>query len=384
MSEHTETTADINQPASQPSAPSTRRLTRRDEGKVVAGVASGLGDYFGVDPVIFRILFVVLAVAGGAGFLLYALAWVLIPSASSAVSVGERALGRAGGRISTVVGIALLAAGAVWLVSGAGIWDPGIVWAIALIAIGVILLKEDEKRAPPPSGPPPPPGPAAGGAPPDDTTTAIAPPPAMAVARPPKQRSYLGRLTIGIALLVLGATSILDNLGAFDASIEDYIALGVATIGAGLIVGAWRGRSRGLIVLGILLLPLLFVASLVDVPLRGGVGDRVFRPLSAAAASGEYRMGAGEMRIDLTSLGNDEEGIDVIASIGAGTMRILVPEGRRVTVDGHAGAGRIEIFGRADDGVDVDLDHSTGNDTSTGEIHIDIDIGLGEVTVQRG
>ena len=46
---------------------------------MVGGVAGGLGDYFGMDPVIFRLLFIVGALAGGIGILAYLAAWLLIP-----------------------------------------------------------------------------------------------------------------------------------------------------------------------------------------------------------------------------------------------------------------------------------------------------------------
>src|SRR5205823_487149 len=66
------------QPPPPPSGPRrSRRLTRRSDQKVVAGVCAGLGEHFGVDPVLFRVAFIVLAVLGGTGLFLYGLAWLL-------------------------------------------------------------------------------------------------------------------------------------------------------------------------------------------------------------------------------------------------------------------------------------------------------------------
>ena len=59
--------------------PQPRRLTRSSSDKVLGGVAGGLGRYFDIDPIIFRIGFVVLALAGGAGVLAYIAAWLLRP-----------------------------------------------------------------------------------------------------------------------------------------------------------------------------------------------------------------------------------------------------------------------------------------------------------------
>ncbi|MFQ6608991.1 MAG: PspC domain-containing protein [Fidelibacterota bacterium] len=55
-----------------------QRLYRnRTEGKV-AGICAGLGDYFDIDPVIFRLLFIVMIFWGG-GIIAYLIAWFIIP-----------------------------------------------------------------------------------------------------------------------------------------------------------------------------------------------------------------------------------------------------------------------------------------------------------------
>jgi signal transduction histidine kinase len=60
-------------------APSVRRLYRRRDDRLVAGVASGLSDHLGIDVLLLRIAFVVSIVLGGLGVLLYAAFWVLVP-----------------------------------------------------------------------------------------------------------------------------------------------------------------------------------------------------------------------------------------------------------------------------------------------------------------
>ncbi|MFA7289645.1 MAG: PspC domain-containing protein [Melioribacteraceae bacterium] len=58
------------------------RLFRARKNKIVAGVCSGLGDYFNIDPVIVRILFVVLTIMNGIGILVYILLWIMVPEES--------------------------------------------------------------------------------------------------------------------------------------------------------------------------------------------------------------------------------------------------------------------------------------------------------------
>src|SRR4051812_50189915 len=60
--------------------PAPRKLTRSRDDRVVGGVCGGMGRYFNVDPLFFRIGAVALAFVGGAGLLLYLAALVLVPS----------------------------------------------------------------------------------------------------------------------------------------------------------------------------------------------------------------------------------------------------------------------------------------------------------------
>lgn len=64
---------------------STRRkkLYRDPDNKVAGGVCSGIGHYFDLDPVIFRVLFVVAFLTLGSGFFLYIILWIIIPEAKT-------------------------------------------------------------------------------------------------------------------------------------------------------------------------------------------------------------------------------------------------------------------------------------------------------------
>src|ERR671919_440835 len=75
MSEHeTET------PETPPPAPEPRRLFRSRESRVLGGVAGGLGRYFGIDPIIFRLGFVGLTFLSGVGIILYLVALLFVPA----------------------------------------------------------------------------------------------------------------------------------------------------------------------------------------------------------------------------------------------------------------------------------------------------------------
>jgi phage shock protein C len=73
--------------APQPDSP-TRKLTRSRDNRWLAGVCGGLAKYFNLDPVIFRILFVLLAFTG-AGIPIYLIAWLIIPAEGEPESIGD-------------------------------------------------------------------------------------------------------------------------------------------------------------------------------------------------------------------------------------------------------------------------------------------------------
>ncbi len=60
-----------------------RRLTKSATGRKVAGVCSGLAHYFDTDPTLVRLVFAGLALLGGSGVVIYLLAWMIMPAASS-------------------------------------------------------------------------------------------------------------------------------------------------------------------------------------------------------------------------------------------------------------------------------------------------------------
>jgi phage shock protein C len=58
---------------------SDKRLYRSRTNRIIGGVAGGLGEYFDIDPLLIRILFVILAFPSGLGIIAYLIGWVAIP-----------------------------------------------------------------------------------------------------------------------------------------------------------------------------------------------------------------------------------------------------------------------------------------------------------------
>ena len=128
-------------------------------------------------------------------------------------------------------------------------------------------------------------------------------PPPPKPPKPPKPAAFLGPLTVSIAVALAGSLSLLDAIGAVDLRPSDILISVLVVVGLGLLVSTWLGRARGLILLGLLLVPVVAVSAVVDrIDLRGGTGEQIWAPTTAAQLRDRYRLGAGSLRLDLTDL----------------------------------------------------------------------------------
>jgi phage shock protein PspC (stress-responsive transcriptional regulator) len=369
-SQRSEQPVETTTPAAQP--PATRRLTRRTDGKMIGGVAAGLGDYFGVDPVIFRIGFVIAAFAGGAGILAYLLAWVIIPESATGTSEANRALRAMDkDRTRTWLGVGLLVLGSLMLLDQLGSWNPALLWGVALIAVGVILFRTDPTKSEPiETGEP--------AVPTAEPAAAEAPPPVVR-----RERSVLGWLGAGTALIAVGIASMLVEADWITLDFGQLLGIALAVLGASLILGAWLGRARALIFIGLLLLPLAFVSTVVDAPFDGGVGERSHTPQSVDEVKDEYRLGAGEMSIDFSDVDFSGQSISTEASVVAGSLKVIVPSDVTVDVNGHVGVGEIHLFGRSQDGAELEANSVVRGSPVGGTLNLDLETSLGEIVVAR-
>lgn len=129
-----------------------RRLVRSRTDKVIAGVAGGLGEYLGVDPVLIRIALVALVLLGfGTGVLLYVIMWLVVPEEGDADVHAKR--DRPPSHVSSesaafIVGGLLILFGAVWL---ARMFIPyffelRIIGPLVLLAVGVAIVAQGVRR----------------------------------------------------------------------------------------------------------------------------------------------------------------------------------------------------------------------------------------------
>lgn len=427
-------------PGSPNGFPPVSALRRSRRNRKVVGVAGGLGEWAGLDPLLIRVLFVVLTVFGGSGVLLYGLGWLLVPEEGQTESEGQRLFHGTNQPAKTstrflvafVVIAGLIATGS-FLRTGLGVGGLGLV---AIIVLVVWVTRNGSRRALPPPGAPgwvptgaaPEPGAygqttgtayAAGPAPTTDhpsTYGPVAPPTADTTPLPtysaptysaptqqtyqqqhrppvltaPRERSILGRLTLSTLLVVVGLLITWNLATTHDVPAHIVLAAALAVVGVGLVVGAVRGRARGLVVLGLLLAVLASAAGVSDVDVRSGTGDRTWRPRTVSAVRTDYRLTAGNGLLDLSSL--DPAALvaagrtRIVVRQGAGVLQIVLPPTGVVVVDADVRAGSLLVPDRASvDGTGLRRHVVSPADSAaaTAVLVIDVRLTLGDLEVRR-
>jgi len=390
---------------------STNRLLRRPiEGRAFAGVAAGLGQRFDISATWFRVAFVLMTVFGGIGLLLYILGWLLIPEEGSDEPLVTQWLsGFDTSNTGMVVGVVLVGVAAVILASSFHLISGKFVFAAILLVVGVLLYRGDLDRRPrPPTGTSaePPSTIDGGGVTVDDSAedeqaavehdqpkasveTRVVPPPPR---RPPRPKSILGRMTVAATLIAVGGLAVLDVAGVLFPDPVHYVAVTVGVIGAGLLAGTLFGRARWLIVVGLLLMPLLFLASVGPTwSISGEAGERYVRVESIQdleRVDFAFEHGAGVLEIDLRNFEppTATDGIYPIpigAKIGAGEIRIWLPDPASATVHGRVGIGSVDILGHQSAGLGVSRTEQTFSTGDDWMFRIDVNAGVGSIVVSE-
>ncbi len=377
-----------------PPEPRPARLRRSHDERVLGGVAGGIAEHFAIDPVLVRLAFVVGTFLAGVGVVAYLIAWIAIPAEAEVTPSRSRPPVD----VRQLLGFGLVALGLAVIPGRVGIGvDGDVVWPLGLMMIGASVLwlrtRDGGEPAANPAlethaSPEPPPVPVAP-EPVEDPTAPTAPLASVASERPRRgarrasrgPRSRLGRLVMSALLVVLGAAWLLDLMDAVELDVGAITALVLTVLGAGLVAGAWFGRARGLIALGAVVAFALGGIGLLDVPLRGGIGDPVYRPRSAAAVRSRYELAIGKLVVDLRGV-TLTESRRVRATVGIGDLEVLVAPGARVDVSGRAGAGVVTVFGRRTHTCCPAVAHrSRPGSSEGGRLVLVAKVGVGEVRV---
>jgi phage shock protein PspC (stress-responsive transcriptional regulator) len=283
-----------------------RRLVRARRGRLIGGVCSGLGAHFDVDPILFRIAFVGLAIFSGVGIALYLAILLLVP---------EEGASRAP--------IFLL-----WRGSTGEQWHAS------------------------------------------------------------ADRRLLRWLVIATA--VVACAVLLAVTGAWLAGIDGRLAAwAVVAIGAAVIVTAFTGGARWLVLPAVAFALSVAVIAAAHVDLHGGMGERTYRPHTLSEVRGGYQLGAGRLEVDLREIAFPPGNTQMHVRLGVGELVVLVPRNVCVATSARIGGGYVGALEQRSGGLDVDWAERLSPPPHTPRLVLDGNVGLGALLVadhpvQRG
>lgn len=398
-------------PAEAVSAPPLRRSRGS---KVVGGVCGGLGRYFDLDPVIFRVVIGVLSLPGGFGLILYGFAWLLIPLDGEEENEGRRLLtGRVSGATLAAILIALVGCGIfLSMLHSGSMLSSALLVALALSAAAVWSRhrqagaaeaegRTDAATASRPTADAPP----ETKAPPlvefpswwkdpivkDGSTGKVAigylwgphgivdgdgmvdgevPKPGgqwnagSAAPGRPKPSIRRSPFSIGglVYLLAMAAavvgTALTWESEPLGTSLQTGLVAALAVFGLGLVVSSFLGRTGfGTIFLTVVTAGLLALTTAVPDRITTEWIRETWRPASVAAVQPRYELGTGVGTLDLSTL-PVPAGATVSTSIevGAGQLKVIVPKNAVVKLHAQVGLGDLQLPGEPANDIDISPD----------------------------
>lgn len=359
----TTTDSDWTAPPPAPAAPA-RVLRRSRTDRVGAGVAGGLGEYFGLDPVLFRVLFAVSAFFGGAGVLAYAVAWAAIPEQGTTHAPVDGFISALRRRripvwlVAVVLGVVLWTAAFSW-------WAPGPIFPVLVVVILLVVFigrhERGEWRSAPGTAPvdltkPTDPTESSSAAQTDTRPVGSDSPAwtgelrswiaeAKQASRERRRRSFPIRIGVLVTLIAtLTVLGVVDSVTGIRLPI--YFWVTGAIVLTGLLLGMVLRRTPWST--AVLLVPALagtIAFGGTHASLHDGVGQHDWTPTSAATLHDEYRLAFGQGVLDLRNLGALDQGRTVNVTMAAGELKVYLPTALNATVHADVRIGQINVDG---------------------------------------
>jgi phage shock protein PspC (stress-responsive transcriptional regulator) len=393
------------------------RPRRPRRGRKLAGVAAGIGNRYGIDPIVIRVAFVVATFYGGVGILFYLLGWLLLPEqnddAAPFESLANHRRSSTSAAFTVLLCLALIPA--FWFFVDnefSGIMGLLIVGGALFLlhrtrghlnrpVVASMAPPDPETRYEPPVTVPymgaaevppteplpttPPAWDPLGAAPfawdlPEPTPmTPDAPP------EPQRRRSKAGMLTVGAALVTAGTLALIAPYVGGWVNPNHSVGLVLAVIGLGMVGGSFVRGGRGLIGLAVPLSVAGLAMTAISPEGFDNVGDINVTPTSIEQVQDDYRTSAGTARVDLTALPSDGD-VSTMVRVGAGEAIVIVPETADVNVTCDVGVGDMNCLGQRDDmGSEIEIEDDLGADGEGGlRIDLHVDVNAGDLEVRRG
>ncbi|MEU4394197.1 PspC domain-containing protein [Kribbella sp. NPDC023855] len=410
------------------------RRSRSD--RMLAGVCGGMGRALNVDPVLIRVVMAVL-ILSGPGIIFYLAAWMLMPGEGTDRSAAQGLLGDKV-RIDhpwlwpIVIGTCVFFAIAMMSSFNFGKMVPGPLVVLALLWLFVFRRKGHNwsswghrsngsngsapAQTPPPSGPqysaptqsgpPSPPADQASPAtqrPQDRVTEPVQPvwteddPLGLYVDEPPARTATATRTAAappvkgvkGLKPAIVLATGVALSVAYLsEASTTTTLTIGLITLGLGMLLGGFVGKTLGLLPLGILLAACIAASTVFpSVPRKFADTNFVATPQSTVGPTNmTHQFDAGTVHLDLTKA-VFQPGAKVVVDGGVGDVVVKLPANVDAVGTVLTDTGEVDAFTVKKGGQDAKMTlNDLGADGKIGpaSVVLDLHLKLGSIRVERG
>ncbi|QES07907.1 PspC domain-containing protein [Streptomyces venezuelae] len=398
-------------PAEAVSAPPLRRSRGS---KVVGGVCGGLGRYFDLDPVVFRVVIGVLSVPGGIGLIFYGFAWLLIPLAGEEENEGRRLLtGRVSGATLAAILMALVGCGIFLSMLNSGSMLGSALLVGFALSSAAVWSRRRHTGAVEPEGRPDAAAPSLAGAeaPPETKAPPLVESPSWwrdpivkdgstgkvaigylwgphgivdkdglvngEVPQPGRQwgpgpsgperpkpsirrspRSIAGLVfLLAMAAAVLG-TALTWETEPLGTSLQTGLTAALAVFGLGLVVSSFLGRTGfGTIFHTVLTAGLLALVTALPQQITTEWIRETWKPASVTAVQPQYELGTGVGTLDLSALPVPAgKTVSTAVDVGAGQLKVIVPKSAVVKLHAQVGLGDLRLPGEPENDIDISPD----------------------------
>ncbi|GBE25478.1 hypothetical protein BMS3Bbin02_01764 [bacterium BMS3Bbin02] len=126
----------------------------------------------------------------------------------------------------------------------------------------------------------------------------------------------------------------------------DYAAVALGIVGVGVLVSSMWGRARWLVPLGLLLMPIVLVANLINVSVIGPWGNFFVEAQTIENLNQSYRYGGGDVKFRLREDAwvSVSEDVSVEVFLGMGSLALFVPKDVNIVVTTDIGLGTFEVW----------------------------------------
>jgi phage shock protein PspC (stress-responsive transcriptional regulator) len=193
----------------------------------------------------------------------------------------------------------------------------------------------------------------------------------------------------GIKSIVVVLTGLAIGIAALaGASTASMLVIGLATLGAGMLLGGFVGRTLALLPLGILLAAGAVASTVFPNVPRNFADTNYVAPVgqTITATGTSYQFDAGSVHLDLTKA-KFGPGAKVDVHGGAGEVIVKVPSNVDVTGNLSAEMGDVAFLNQHQGGHNAELNlNDLGTDGKAGpqQVTLDLDVRLGSIKVERG